>query len=145
MALNNQNNHVSETINLGSLAATAIVPGIYFSKRVAIKGAYLINGAALTVDPTNNAIVELQDNNGGGSPIGLAKIDTSQAGQGLLADIAAPLLSEVAPLAGSVGGNPPATGYPLDIAAGKSLQVSYTKGGTGSLTNAKLVVEYYVL
>ena len=152
MSLNNANQISSGSVYLGSLAATAIIPAIYFPKRTAVKSVTLTNGAALAVDGTNNALVKLQDNNGGGTPIDLASYDTSQAnvtagdGKGALAaDIAVPLVALVAPMAGSQGGNPPSVGYPLDIAAGKSLQVSYTKGGTGSLTNANLQIDYFTL
>lgn len=152
MALNNANNVSSSVIGLGTVAASAIHPGIYFPKRTAIRSVSLINGAAEAHSGTNFVQVKLQDNNGGGSPIDLASFDGSVAsvtpgdGKGdLAADIAAPLASLVAPMAGTQGGFPPTLGYPIDVAAGKSLQVNIVIGGTGSLTNAKLVLDYWSL
>jgi hypothetical protein len=141
MAINNANNSASVSVNLGSLAASATMPAIYLPKRSALKSVSLQNGGALS-GGTDSALVKLQDNNGG-TPIDLASIDTSVTA--VVADVAAPLASLVPPLAGSVGGNPPSVGYPIDVAAGKSLVVSYTKTGNGSLTNATLVINYYEL
>lgn len=152
MSLNNANHPVSVVVGLGTVAASAIHPAIYLPRRSALKSVSIMNGAALPHDATNFARCKLQDNNGGGSPIDLASFDgslpqvTPGDGKGdLAADIAFPLVSLVAPQAGSQGGFPPSVGYPIDVAAGKSLQANIVIGGTGSLTNAKLIIDYYPL
>lgn len=141
MALNNANNSSSKAISLGSPSASEIVPGLYFPRRSAIKSVALINGAAMS-GSTNSAVVKLQNNNGG-SPVDLASIDTSVTP--VLADQAAMLTSLVAPQAGTQGGLPPSTGYPLDVPAGSTLEVSIAITGAGALTNAQLSIDSYEL
>ena len=136
MALNNANNPISEAVGIGTQSATITLPALYLSRRAAIKSISLQNGAALS-GGTNYIQAKLSIVGGAD----LASIDSSVTP--LVSDVAAPLASLVAPQAGSQGGFPPSTGYPIDIPAGSSLSATVTVFGTGSLTNAKLIVEYY--
>jgi hypothetical protein len=154
MALNNANNPVSVSVHLGTVSSSSVLPALYIGRRSALKAAWLQNGSAEAHSGTNYVQVQLQI--AGMTPVTLASFDGSVAsvtpgdGKGdLAADIASLMAAQQPPLTGTQGGL--YTGgsfpneYPVEIPAGSSLQTNVVIGGSGTLTNAKLIMEYWEL
>jgi|JI9StandDraft_1071089.scaffolds.fasta_scaffold00638_17 hypothetical protein len=123
-APNNENNPDVININLGTLAAAAVVPGAYLKKRFMVTGVHLINGATVAASDTDYAQVSLKK----GSTV-IAELDTRAAHENGLTTLVGKALNLVA--------------AEVDCAAGTSLSVEYAEGGTMTLTLAQLCVSGY--
>lgn len=128
---NERNPHVS-IVNVGTIAATKTLPGLYFRKKSRIKNVVYVDQAGVAADNTNFLQLSLQDL----AALEYATLDTRAAGQGALTAMTAKALAQVS--AQKVNGE-------LEVPAGTNLQVVATKNGTGVSTLGALHIEWYTL
>jgi hypothetical protein len=126
-------------IPIGTLGATASVPGMYFRKKSRIKHVHYIDQAGIAADNTNFLQVVLEDLAG----VDYYTLDTRAANQGAVTALTPKELIQATATNPQVGD---ATNDPEgEVAAGTSLKVTCTKNGTGVPTLGALQVEWYPL
>lgn len=129
MGLSNENQLMTQVIDLASITADADVYGAYFPKKSRIVSAYLVNGAGITADDTNKAVIQLKN----GSTVVASHSTAATAGNGsLVANTPAAMVLS-------------ATDADSLIAAGSWLKVNYDESGTYAMTTAKVIINYYPL
>lgn len=125
-ALSNESNPHTVVVHLGSLGTDDTqVPVIYFAKKTKIKRIMLMNGDA-AISASDSNYIEVSVFNGATQ---VAELDSRAAHENGLVALTAKAM------------NLPVT----EIAAGSSLFFDYQETGTVTLTEAKLVIEYYPL
>ncbi len=129
--MNNYLNRQSTQLVIGTQAATASVPGMYFAQKSRIKALSLIDGAGVVADNTNFLQVSVQTL----AAVVLAAHDTRAAHEGALTALTpkALVISGSALLASDNSGE-------LEIPAGTTIKIVATKNGTGVPTNAVVVM-----
>lgn len=123
---NNENNPHTVSVNLGSLGTDDTqVPVIYFSKKTKIKSIRLVNGdAAIAASDSNYVEVSVKN----GSTV-VAELDSRAAHENGLVALTSKAMNVVVD----------------ELAAGTDLHFDYQETGTVTLTDAKLVIEYFPL
>lgn len=117
------------TIQIGTQAATASIPGPKAHRKMVVKSVKLVNGAGIALDDTNYLVVELKI----GSTV-IASLSTKLTSPGKLCNQA--LVALVA--SGDMLG-----GTEYELASAAQLSVVATKAGTGVPTDAMLQLEVY--
>lgn len=128
MSLNNENNPLLITLDLGSPATDLLLPAIYAQKAMKVTGAWLLNGAGISASDTDFVQLELKN----GSNV-VAELDTRAAHEGAVT--------------ANVGKGLNVDSTYEDVAAGDTLTVNYNETDSGTnvaLTNGKLVVALQV-
>jgi archaellum component FlaF (FlaF/FlaG flagellin family) len=123
-------------INIGSQAASIILPGMLFKSKSKIKSVSLINQTALAADNTNFLQVVLEDLSGND----LATVDTRAANQGAL--VAMTPKDAVLSAGGVITKD---SHGELLVPAGAGVQINVIKNGTGVPTLAQIQIEWYPL
>lgn len=129
MALDNEQQVLTQMIPLGSITANADTYGVRLPQKSRIKSVQLVNGAAITNSDTNFADITLRN-----GATDLAKHSTRVTGA-LGAPLALNTPSDMILQAAAL----------LDIAAGSWLLVNYAETGTYALTNAFVIINYWPL
>lgn len=121
-------------INVGSQAASKVLPGMLFKRKSKIKSVSYIDQTGLAADNTNFLQIQLQDLSG--NVVG--SLDTRAANQGAL------VAMTPSDLVLAAAGTAVLDGHgELLIAAGSALQISVIKNGTGVPTLGQLQIEWY--
>jgi hypothetical protein len=122
-AQSNERNPQVVVIPVGSLAANATIPAMYVPRAGKLLSAHLVNNAAIAASDTNYCTLTLLS-----GATTLATLDSRAANQGALVQRegkAFVVASE-------------------DLASGASLSLQYAEAGTIQLTEAVLVLHYWV-
>lgn len=126
MSKHNDNNRHVTVIPIGTQGTdNTQLPAIHFPSKSKIKSVKLMNGATIAASDTDFVQVGLQLT--GGAVI--AEIDSRAAHENGLVKNTAKGLNIVED----------------DVAAGSNLEIDYQEGGTVTLTNAILIIEWYPL
>ncbi len=131
--MNNERDPGTISIPLGTQAANITLPGVYCRKHSRIKNAWLVDQAGLPVSGVNYVGVRLKD-----LAANIYCLGDTQLGSPALTPTLIPLSEDdsdsVAPISEE-----------RDVPALTMLNVELTMHGTGSLTDAILVLEFYNL
>lgn len=119
-----------QLINIGTLAATASLPGPKFPKRTVIKAVRLINQADLAKDDTNYLVVELKKLD----DTVIASFSTKLTSPGKLCNEALVAFTASGDMLG---------GSEVTLDAGTQVKIVCTKNGTGVPTLAQLQIEAF--